>query len=83
MYPIIHQIAATGVEEEFHTVDLATVRLTGQAGRLMEQVPAGSSATPTPPTKTTTDAGPTRFVDHVLAQSGWLGTEVAVSASRS
>ena len=68
MSPIIHQIAATGAEEEFHTVDLATVRLTGQAGRLMEQVPAGSSATPTPPTKTT-DAGADQ-VDHVLAQSG-------------
>ena len=43
MYPTIHQqIAAAGVEEEFHTVDLATRRLTGQAGRLMEQLPAGS-----------------------------------------
>ena len=42
MSPIIHQIAATGVEEEFHTVDLATRRLTAQADRLMEQLPAGS-----------------------------------------
>ena len=43
MYPTIHQqIAAAGVEEEFHTVDLATRRLTGQAGRLMEQLAAGS-----------------------------------------
>ena len=43
MYPAIHhQIVAAGVEEEFHTVDLATRRLTGQAGRLMEQLPAGS-----------------------------------------
>jgi carboxylate-amine ligase len=43
MYPTIHhQIVAAGVEEEFHIVDLATRRLAGQAGRLMEQLPAGS-----------------------------------------
>ena len=32
---------AAGVEEEFHTVDLATRRLTGQAGSLVELLPAG------------------------------------------
>jgi glutamate---cysteine ligase / carboxylate-amine ligase len=32
---------AAGVEEEFHTVDLATRRLTARAGRLVEQLPAG------------------------------------------
>jgi carboxylate-amine ligase len=43
MHPAIHQqIAAVGVEEEFHTVDLATRRLTPQADRLMERLPAGS-----------------------------------------
>jgi len=42
VHSIIHQIAAAGVEEEFHTVDLATRRLTAQADRLMEQLPAGS-----------------------------------------
>jgi carboxylate-amine ligase len=43
MYPAIHdQIVAAGVEEEFHTVDLATRRLTAQADRLTEQLPAGS-----------------------------------------
>ena len=43
MYPTIHhQIVAAGVEEEFHIVDLATRRLAGQAGSLMEQLPAGS-----------------------------------------
>jgi glutamate---cysteine ligase / carboxylate-amine ligase len=31
---------AAGVEEEFHTVDLATRRLTARAGRLVEQLPA-------------------------------------------
>jgi glutamate---cysteine ligase / carboxylate-amine ligase len=31
---------AAGVEEEFHTVDLATRRLTGRAARLVEQLPA-------------------------------------------
>jgi glutamate---cysteine ligase / carboxylate-amine ligase len=42
VYAAIHdQIVATGVEEEFHTVDLATRRLTAQADRLMEQLPAG------------------------------------------
>ncbi|HXZ74244.1 MAG TPA: glutamate-cysteine ligase family protein, partial [Streptosporangiaceae bacterium] len=30
------------MEEEFHTVDLATRRLTPQADRLMERLPAGS-----------------------------------------
>jgi glutamate---cysteine ligase / carboxylate-amine ligase len=30
-----------GVAEEFHTVDLATRRLTARAGRLVEQLPAG------------------------------------------
>ena len=43
MYPAIHHpTVAAGVEEEFHTVDLATRRLTAQADRLMEQLPAGS-----------------------------------------
>ena len=43
MHPAIHQqIPAVGVEEEFHTVDLATRRLTPQADRLMERLPAGS-----------------------------------------
>ena len=43
MYPAAHQaIAAVGVEEEFHVVDLATRRLTAQPGRLMEQLAAGS-----------------------------------------
>jgi glutamate---cysteine ligase / carboxylate-amine ligase len=43
MCPAIHdQIVAAGVEEEFHTVDLATRRLTAQADRLTEQLPAGS-----------------------------------------
>ena len=42
MYPAIHhQVVAAGVEEEFHIVDLATRRLAGQAGSLMEQLPAG------------------------------------------
>jgi carboxylate-amine ligase len=36
------QIVAAGVEEEFHTVDLATRRLTAQADRLTQQLPAGS-----------------------------------------
>jgi glutamate---cysteine ligase / carboxylate-amine ligase len=36
------RVVAVGVEEEFHIVDLATRQLTGQAGRLMEQLPAGS-----------------------------------------
>ena len=36
---------AAGVEEEFHTVDLATRRLTAQAGRLIEQLPAGRFST--------------------------------------
>ena len=41
MYPTIHhQIVAAGVEEEFHIVDLATRRLTGQADRLMGRLPA-------------------------------------------
>jgi carboxylate-amine ligase len=31
-----------GLEEEFHTVDLTTRRLTAHADRLMEQLPAGS-----------------------------------------
>jgi carboxylate-amine ligase len=43
MCPAIHQpVVAAGVEEEFHVVDLATGRLTGQAGRLMGQLPARS-----------------------------------------
>ena len=43
MHRTIHQqIVAVGVEEEFHTVDLATRRLTAQADRLMGQLPAGS-----------------------------------------
>lgn len=43
MCPAIRQpVVAAGVEEEFHIVDLATGRLTGQAGRLMEQLPARS-----------------------------------------
>ena len=33
---------AVGVEEEFHTVDLRTRRLTAQADRLIQQLPAGS-----------------------------------------
>ena len=33
---------AVGVEEEFHLVDLGTRRLTAQAGRLVEQLPAAS-----------------------------------------
>ena len=37
---IHHQIVAAGVEEEFHTVDLATRRLTAQPGRLIEGLPA-------------------------------------------
>ena len=42
MHPAIYQqIAAVGVEEEFHTVDLATRRLTPQAGSLVGQLPAG------------------------------------------
>jgi len=32
---------AAGVEEEFHTVDLRTRRLTAQASRILEQLPAG------------------------------------------
>jgi carboxylate-amine ligase len=39
---IHHQIVAAGVEEEFHTVDLATRRLTAQADMLIERLPAGS-----------------------------------------
>ena len=35
------ELVAAGVEEEFHTVDLGTRRLTAQAGKLMEQLPAG------------------------------------------
>jgi glutamate---cysteine ligase / carboxylate-amine ligase len=34
-------LVAAGVEEEFHIVDLATRRLTGQADRLMARLPAG------------------------------------------
>ena len=42
MYAAIHdQIVAAGVEEEFHTVNLATRRLTAHTDRLMEQLPAG------------------------------------------
>jgi gamma-glutamyl:cysteine ligase YbdK (ATP-grasp superfamily) len=41
MLSAIHQrLVAAGVEEEFHIVDLATRRLTGQADRLMGQLPA-------------------------------------------
>ena len=36
------ELVAAGVEEEFHTVDLRTRRLTAQADRLMEQLPPGS-----------------------------------------
>ncbi len=36
------ELVAAGVEEEFHTVDLGTRRLTAQADKLMEQLPAGS-----------------------------------------
>lgn len=35
------RLVAAGVEEEFHIVDLATRRLTGQADRLMGELPAG------------------------------------------
>jgi YbdK family carboxylate-amine ligase len=35
------RLVAVGVEEEFHIVDLATRRLTGQADRLMGRLPAG------------------------------------------
>jgi len=38
LYP---ESVAAGVEEEFHTVDLATRRLTAQADSLVEQLPAG------------------------------------------
>ena len=42
MRPAIQsRLVAAGVEEEFHIVDLATRRLTGQADRLMGQLPAG------------------------------------------
>ena len=41
MHSAIHPgLVAAGVEEEFHIVDLATRRLTGQADRLMGQLPA-------------------------------------------
>ena len=41
MRSAIHpRLVAAGVEEEFHIVDLATRRLTGQADRLMGQLPA-------------------------------------------
>ena len=41
MRSAIHsRLVAVGVEEEFHIVDLATRRLTGQADRLMGQLPA-------------------------------------------
>ena len=36
------ETVAVGVEEEFHVVDLSTRRLTGQAGGLVEQLPASS-----------------------------------------
>jgi glutamate---cysteine ligase / carboxylate-amine ligase len=43
MHPTIrHPIVTAGVEEEFHIVDLATRRLTDQAGKLMERLPDGS-----------------------------------------
>jgi len=35
------RLVAAGVEEEFHIVDLATRRLTGQADELMARLPAG------------------------------------------
>ena len=35
------RLVAAGVEEEFHIVDLATRRLTGQADKLMTRLPAG------------------------------------------
>src|SRR5689334_4780475 len=41
MHSAIHpQLVAAGVEEEFHIVDLATRRLTGQADVLMRRLPA-------------------------------------------
>ena len=41
MRSVIHpRPVAAGVEEEFHIVDLATRRLTGQADRLMGRLPA-------------------------------------------
>ena len=41
MHSAIHpRLVAAGVEEEFHIVDLATRRLTGQADRLMARLPA-------------------------------------------
>ena len=41
MHSAIHpRLVAVGVEEEFHIVNLATRRLTGQAGRLMGRLPA-------------------------------------------
>ena len=43
MHPTIcHPFVTAGVEEEFHIVDLATRRLTAQAGKLMELLPDGS-----------------------------------------
>ena len=38
--PINYAVAAVGVEEEFHLVDLATRRLTAQADKLTKQLPA-------------------------------------------
>jgi len=41
MYPPVqYPVVAAGVEEEFHIADLETRRLTAQAGRLMERLPA-------------------------------------------
>ena len=41
MRSAIHsRLVAAGVEEEFHIADLATRRLTGQADRLIGQLPA-------------------------------------------
>lgn len=37
---ILPRLVAAGVEEEFHIVDLATRRLTGQADTLMRRLPA-------------------------------------------
>lgn len=39
VYP---ESVAVGVEEEFHTVDLSTRRLTAEADRVLEQLPPGS-----------------------------------------
>ena len=35
------ELVAAGVEEEFHTIDLSTRRLTARADSLVDQLPAG------------------------------------------